>query len=116
MAWATCAKASVFRHNWGFLALRYADGKYHQHGSGRLYFLFVRIISVFWDPMVGTYVDKQTSKAGNIVASCYRAGGAAGDPVGITVRPVRGLKGSVAFAFVISSGAGPGLFAQSIFP
>ncbi len=55
----------------GFSGFAYADGKYHQHGNGRLYFLFVRIINVFWDPMVGTYVDKRTSKAGKYIPGCY---------------------------------------------
>ena len=55
----------------GFSGFAYADGKYHQHGNGRLYFSFVRIINVFWDPMVGTYVDKRTSKAGKYRPGCY---------------------------------------------
>ncbi len=55
----------------GVFWLAYADGKYHQHGNGRLYFSFVRIINVFWDPMVGTYVDKRTSKAGKYRPGCY---------------------------------------------
>ncbi len=66
-----CAKP-CFRHNWGFLAFAYADGKYHQHGNGRLYFLFVRIINVFWDPMVGTYVDKLNLESREISPTgCY---------------------------------------------
>ncbi len=55
----------------GVFWFAYADGKYHQHGNGRLYFSFVRIINVFWDPMVGTYVDKRTSKAGKYRPGCY---------------------------------------------
>lgn len=64
-------------------------------------FLFVRIINVFWDPMVGTYVDKRTSKAGKYRPLAVTSRRAAGDPVGITVRANSGVKGSVAFAFII---------------
>lgn len=64
-------------------------------------FLFVRIINVFWDPMVGTYVDKRTSKAGKYRPRAVTSRRAAGDPVGITVRANPRVKGSVAFAFII---------------
>ncbi len=34
------AQNLVFGTIGGFLAFAYADGKYHQHGNGRLYFSF----------------------------------------------------------------------------
>jgi GPH family glycoside/pentoside/hexuronide:cation symporter len=93
------AQKPGFSAQLGFLSAVYADGKYHQHGNAGFIFLFVRIINVFWDPMVEPTWINETRKAGNIVrATSWRA---AGDPVGITVRANPGVKGSVAFAFII---------------
>ena len=100
MAWATLRK-TWFSAQLGFSGFAYADGKYHQHGNGRLYFSFVRIINVFWDPMVGTYVDKRTSKAGKYRPWLLRAGVPLVILSALLFAPIPGVKGSVAFAFII---------------
>lgn len=94
------AQNLVFGTIGGFLALHMLTVNTISTATAGFIFLFVRIINVFWDPMVGTYVDKRTSKAGNI-ALAVTSRRAASDPVGITVRANSGVKGSVAFAFII---------------
>lgn len=70
MAWATLRK-TVFGTIGGFLALHMLTVNTISTATAGFIFLFVRIINVFWDPMVGTYVDKRTSKAGKYRPGCY---------------------------------------------
>ncbi len=59
------AQKPGFRHNRRLSCSTYVDGEYDQYGHcGVHFFLFVRIINVFWDPMVGTYVDKKDVSRG----------------------------------------------------
>ncbi|STR62173.1 xyloside transporter [Klebsiella michiganensis] len=58
------AQNLVFGTIGGFLALHMLTVNTISTATAGFIFLFVRIINVFWDPMVGTYVDKRTSKAG----------------------------------------------------
>ncbi|MFM2485905.1 MFS transporter [Celerinatantimonas yamalensis] len=63
-------------------------------------FLIVRIVNVFWDPMVGTYVDKHTSKAGKYRPWILRAG----TPLMIfsllMFAPLPFAKANIPFAFI----------------
>ena len=86
------AQNLVFGTIGGFLCFAYADGKYHQHGNGRLYFSFVRIINVLGSDGRHLHWDKRTSKAGKYRPRLLQSWRAAGDPVGITVRAYPGVK------------------------
>ncbi|MHA9164144.1 MFS transporter, partial [Klebsiella pneumoniae] len=68
------AQNLVFGTIGGFLALHMLTVNTISTATAGFIFLFVRIINVFWDPMVGTYVDKRTSKAGKYRPWLLRAG------------------------------------------
>lgn len=68
------AQNTVFGTIGGFLALHMLTVNTISTATAGFIFLFVRIINVFWDPMVGTYVDKRTSKAGKYRPWLLRAG------------------------------------------
>ena len=65
-----------------------------------LIFLVVRIINVVWDPIVGTFVDKRTSKAGKYRPWILRAGIPLMIFALIMFAPLPGIKGNVFFAFI----------------
>jgi hypothetical protein len=99
MAWATLRK-TWFSAQLGFSGFAYADGKYHQHGNGRLYFLLSASLMCFgirWSEP--TWINEPRKREISPLAVTSRR--AAGDPVGITVRANPWVKGSVAFAFII---------------
>lgn len=85
----------------GFLALHMLTVNTISTATAGFIFLFVRIINVFWDPMVGTYVDKRTSKAGKYRPWLLRAGVPLVILSALLFAPIPGVKGSVAFAFII---------------
>lgn len=84
-----------------FLALHMLTVNTISTATAGFIFLFVRIINVFWDPMVGTYVDKRTSKAGKYRPRLLRAGVPLVILSALLFAPIHGVKGSVAFAFII---------------
>ncbi len=60
--------------------------------------------------MVGTYVDKRTSKAGKYRPRLLRAGVPLVILSALLFAPIPGVKGSVAFAFIIYLALDLGLF------
>jgi GPH family glycoside/pentoside/hexuronide:cation symporter len=54
----------------------------------------VRIVNVFWDPMVGTYVDKRSSKPGNI-ALAFKSRHSLVILSALLFAPIPGIRGSV---------------------
>ncbi|STR95915.1 xyloside transporter [Klebsiella pneumoniae] len=95
------AQNLVFGTIGGFLALHMLTVNTISTATAGFIFLFVRIINVFWDPMVGTYVDKRTSKAGKYRPWLLRAGVPLVILSALLFAPIPGVKGSVAFAFII---------------
>lgn len=60
------AQNLVFGTIGGFLALHMLTVNTISTATAGFIFLFVRIINVVWDPMVGTYVDNEVHPRGNI--------------------------------------------------
>ncbi len=58
----------------GFLLLYMTTVNAIGLGIASIIFAIVRIINVVWDPIVGTFVDKHTSKAGKYRPWILRAG------------------------------------------
>ena len=89
----------VFGTIGGFLGLYMTTVNGIGTATAGFIFLFVRIVNVFWDPMVGTFVDKRTSKAGKYRPWLLRAG----IPMIIlsALLFIPGVKGSVPFAFMV---------------
>lgn len=63
-------------------------------------FLFVRIINVVWDPIVGAFVDRSSSKSGKYRPWILRAGIPLMIFALLTFAPLPGVKGNVPFAFI----------------
>jgi len=95
------AQNLVFGTIGGFLALHMLTVNAIGTATAGFIFLFVRIINVFWDPMVGTYVDKRISAAGKYRPWLLRAGVPLVILSALLFTPIPGIRGSVAFAFVV---------------
>lgn len=95
------AQNLVFGTIGGFLALHMLTVNTISTATAGFIFLFVRIINVFWDPMVGTYVDKRTSVAGKYRPWLLRAGVPLVILSALLFAPIPGVRGSVPFAFII---------------
>lgn len=95
------AQNLVFGTVGGFLALYMTTVNAIGTATAGFIFLFVRIINVFWDPMVGTFVDKRTSKAGKYRPWLLRAGIPLVILAALLFAPLPGVKGSVPFAFIV---------------
>ncbi|MBZ7507447.1 MFS transporter [Klebsiella michiganensis] len=95
------AQNLVFGTIGGFLALHMLTVNTISTATAGFIFLFVRIINVFWDPMVGTYVDKRTSKAGKYRPWLLRAGVPLVILSALLFAPIPGVRGSVPFAFIV---------------
>lgn len=95
------AQNLVFGTIGGFLALHMLTVNTISTATAGFIFLFVRIINVFWDPMVGTFIDKRTSKAGKYRPWLLRAGIPLVILSALLFAPIPGVKGSVPFAFII---------------
>ena len=65
------AQNLVFGTIGGFLALHMLTVNTISTATAGFIFLFVRIINVFWDPMVGTSWINEPQKQGNIAPGCY---------------------------------------------
>jgi GPH family glycoside/pentoside/hexuronide:cation symporter len=94
------AQNLVFGTVGGFLALYMTTVNAIGTGIAATIFLFVRIINVFWDPMVGTFIDRRTSKAGKYRPWLLRAGIPLVVLAALLFAPLPGVKGSVPFAFI----------------
>jgi GPH family glycoside/pentoside/hexuronide:cation symporter len=103
------AQNLVFGTIGGFLALHMLTVNTISTATAGFIFLFVRIINVFWDPMVGTYVDKRTSKAGKYRPWLLRAGVPLVILSALLFAPIPGERFG-GFRLYYLSGAGPGLF------
>jgi len=95
------AQNLVFGTIGGFLALHMLTVNTISTATAGFIFLFVRIINVLWDPMVGTYVDKKNSLAGKYRPWLLRAGVPLVILSALLFAPIPGIQGSVTFAFVI---------------
>ena len=95
------AQNLVFGTIGGFLALHMLTVNTISTATAGFIFLFVRIINVFWDPMVGTFVDKRTSNAGKYRPWLLRAGVPLVILSALLFAPIPGVRGSVPFAFII---------------
>lgn len=84
----------------GFLALYMTTVNAIGTATAALIFLIVRIINVVWDPFVGTFVDKHTSKAGKYRPWLLRAGIPLMIFALLMFAPLPGIKGNVPFAFI----------------
>jgi len=95
------AQNLVFGTIGGFLALYLTTVNAIGAGAAGFIFAFVRFINIFWDPAVGTFVDKHTFKNG----SKYRPWLIhAGIPMCILAMmlftPIQAIRGSVPVAFL----------------
>ena len=95
------AQNLVFGTIGGFLALHMLTVNTISTATAGFIFLFVRIVNVFWDPMVGTYVDKRSSSAGKYRPWLLRAGIPLVILSALLFAPIPGIRGSVPFAFII---------------
>lgn len=95
------AQNLVFGTIGGFLALHMLTVNTISTATAGFIFLFVRIINVFWDPMVGTYVDKRSSPAGKYRPWLIRAGVPLVILSALLFAPIPGIRGSVPFAFIV---------------
>ncbi|MXP49939.1 MFS transporter [Pantoea sp. Eser] len=95
------AQNLVFGTIGGFLALHMLTVDTISTATAGFIFLFVRIINVLWDPMVGTYVDKRSSLAGKYRPWLLRAGVPLVILSALLFAPIPGIQGSVPFAFVV---------------
>lgn len=94
------AQNLVFGTVGGFLALYMTTVNTIGTATAGFIFLFVRIINVFWDPMVGTFIDKRSSKSGKYRPWILRAGIPLVILSALLFAPIPGVRGSVLFAFV----------------
>lgn len=90
----------VFGTVGGFLALYMTTVNSIGTGVAGLIFLLVRIVNVAWDPLVGTYVDKRTSRAGKYRPWILRAGIPLMILALLLFAPFPGVSGSVPYAFI----------------
>lgn len=95
------AQNLVFGTVGGFLALYMTTVNGIGTATAGFIFLFVRIINVFWDPMVGTFVDKKTSRNGKYRPWLLRAGIPLVILAALLFAPIPAIKGSVPFAFIV---------------
>ncbi len=95
------AQNLVFGTIGGFLALHMLTVNTISTAVAGFIFLFVRIINVFWDPMVGTFVDKRSSKAGKYRPWLLRAGIPLVILSALLFAPIPEVRGSILFAFVV---------------
>ncbi|QHA88438.1 MFS transporter [Serratia rhizosphaerae] len=95
------AQNLVFGTIGGFLALHMLTVNAISTAAAGFIFLFVRIINVFWDPMVGTFVDKRSSMAGKYRPWLLRAGIPLVILSALLFAPIPEVSGSVPFAFVV---------------
>ena len=95
------AQNLVFGTVGGFLALYMTTVNAIGTGTAGFIFLFVRIINVFWDPMVGTFVDKRSSRAGKYRPWLLRAGIPLVILAALHFVPIPAVRGSVPFAFIV---------------
>lgn len=94
------AQNLVFGTVGGFLALFLTTVNAIGTATAGFIFLFVRIVNVIWDPMVGTFVDKRTSKAGKYRPWLLRAGIPLVILAALLFAPIPSLRGSVPFVFI----------------
>lgn len=95
------AQNLVFGTIGGFLALHMLTVNTISTAAAGFIFLFVRIINVFWDPMVGTFVDKRSSKSGKYRPWLLRAGIPLVILSALLFAPIPEVRGSVPFAFIV---------------
>lgn len=94
------AQNLVFGTVGGFLALFLTTVNAIGTATAGFIFLFVRIVNVIWDPMVGTFVDKRSSKAGKYRPWLLRAGIPLVILGALLFAPIPGVRGSVTFIFI----------------
>ena len=85
----------------GFLLLYMTTVNAISLGIASVIFAVVRIINVIWDPMVGTFIDKHTSKSGKYRPWILRAGIPLMIFALLLFAPFPFVKGNVAWAFII---------------
>ena len=95
------AQNLVFGTIGGFLALHMLTVNAISTAAAGFIFLFVRILNVFWDPMVGTFVDKRSSASGKYRPWLLRAGIPLVILSALLFAPIPEVRGSVPFAFVV---------------
>ncbi|WP_374286732.1 MFS transporter [Lactococcus sp.] len=84
----------------GFLALYMTTVNAIGTATAGFIFLFVRIINVVWDPIVGTFVDRSSSKSGKYRPWILRAGIPLMIFALLMFAPLPGVRGNVPFAFI----------------
>ncbi|MUT64761.1 MFS transporter [Paenibacillus sp. NEAU-GSW1] len=94
------AQNLVFGTVGGFLALYLTTVNTIGTATAGFIFLFVRIVNVIWDPMVGTYVDKHSSRAGKYRPWLLRAGIPMVILAALLFTPIPGISDSVPFIFI----------------
>ncbi|ULT59500.1 MFS transporter [Neobacillus drentensis] len=94
------AQNLVFGTVGGFLALYLTTVNAIGTAAAGFIFLFVRIVNVFWDPMVGTFVDKHTFKNGKYRPWLLIAGVPLVILAAMLFVPIPAIRGSVPIAFI----------------
>ncbi|MED4226245.1 MFS transporter [Neobacillus cucumis] len=94
------AQNLVFGTVGGFLALYLTTVNAIGTAAAGFIFLFVRIVNVFWDPMVGTYVDRHTFKNGKYRPWLVIAGIPLVILSAMLFAPIPAIRGSVTVAFI----------------
>lgn len=94
------AQNLVFGTVGGFLALYLTTVNAIGTATAGFIFLFVRIVNVFWDPMVGTFVDKRTFKSGKYRPWLLIAGIPLVILSAMLFVPIPAIRGSVPVAFI----------------
>ncbi|TCN27484.1 MFS transporter [Mesobacillus foraminis] len=94
------AQNLVFGTVGGFLALYLTTVNAIGTAAAGFIFLFVRIVNVVWDPMVGTYVDKRTFKSGKYRPWLLYAGIPLVILSAMLFIPIPAIRGSVTVAFI----------------
>ncbi|MET3545054.1 MULTISPECIES: MFS transporter [Paenibacillus] len=94
------AQNLVFGTVGGFLALYMTTVNAIGTATAGFIFAIVRIINVIWDPMVGTYVDKRSSKAGKYRPWLLRAGIPLVILAALLFAPIPAVRDSVPYAFI----------------
>jgi glycoside/pentoside/hexuronide:cation symporter, GPH family len=94
------AQNLVFGTVGGFLALYLTTVNSIGTAAAGFIFLFVRIVNVLWDPMVGTYVDKHTFKKGKYRPWLLIAGIPLVILAAMLFVPIPAIRGSVPIAFI----------------
>jgi len=94
------AQNLVFGTVGGFLALYMTTVNAIGTATAGFIFAIVRIINVIWDPMVGTYVDKRSSKAGKYRPWLLRAGIPLVILAALLFAPIPAVRDSVPYAYI----------------